>query len=86
MEDARGITTYTYDRRDRLETLTYPDGKKLEYGYDENSNRTSLKATIGATVLETTYTYDDGSRLDTVTDPNGGLYNFDWDPNAIVSS
>ena len=80
--DARGNTDYDYDIRDRLQTLTYPDGRKLDYGYDANSNRTSLVATIGTTVLTTTYTYDDASRLDVVTDPNLGTHDHDYDPNG----
>ncbi|MGH9462398.1 MAG: PKD domain-containing protein, partial [Vicinamibacteria bacterium] len=84
--DSRGVTNYAYDDRDRLETLIYPDGRKLEYGYDANGNRTSLTATIGSTVLTTSYSYDDASRLDIVTDPNGGQYDLDWDPNGNRSA
>ena len=40
--DARGVTDYEYDVRDRLSKLTYPDGRRLEYGYDANGNRTTL--------------------------------------------
>ncbi len=84
--DSRGVTSYTYDERDRLQSLAYPDGRRLDYVFDANGNRTSLKATIGPTILETIYTYDDASRLDTVADPNNGTYDFDWDRNGNRSS
>ena len=77
--DARGITSYEYDDRDRITALTYPDGRKLEYGYDLRGARTSLRAEVGGTELETTYGYDDAGRLDSVTDPNNGTYSFDYD-------
>ena len=62
---------YGYDLRDRLKILIYPDGRKLEYEYDGNGNRKTVKATIGTTVSTSRYTYDDANRLDLVTDPVG---------------
>ncbi len=80
--DGRGTTVYAYDLRDRLSTLIYPDGRRLDNVYDGNGNRTSLKATVGATVLETTFTYDDAGRLDVVTDPNSGQYDHEYDADG----
>jgi RHS repeat-associated protein len=85
--DARGVMSWTYDDRDRLESLTYPDGRKLEYAYDANGNRTSLTATIaGAPVLTTGYTYDDANRLDFVTDTAGRSYDHGYDANGNRTS
>jgi YD repeat-containing protein len=72
--NSRGTTNYTYDNRNRLETLTYPDGRKLTYGYDANGNRTSLTAEVGGETLTTTYSYDELNRLQTVTDSEGRDY------------
>jgi RHS repeat-associated protein len=80
--DDRGVTSYDYDVRDRLASLTYPDGRSLAYSYDANGNRTTMTATIpGATpiVLSTTYTYDDANRLDLVTDTAGRVYDHGYD-------
>lgn len=80
--DARGMTLYTYDNRDRLGSLTYPDGRKLEYAYDGEGNRTTLTAHVGGRVLTTTYAYDDAGRLDVVTDPLGRAYDHGHDANG----
>ena len=90
--DSRGVTNYTYDDRDRLESLTYPDGRSLAYLYDANGNRTRLTATLpavgggSATVLTTTYTHDDANRLDLVTDTAGRVYDHGYDLNGNRTS
>ncbi|MEO8198413.1 MAG: RHS repeat-associated core domain-containing protein, partial [Thermoanaerobaculia bacterium] len=84
--DARGVTTYGYDNRDRVTSLVYPDGRSLEYSYDAAGNRTALTANVASRTLTTSYTYDDLNRLDTVTDPNGGVYNHNYDANGNRSS
>lgn len=85
--DARGVTSWAYDDRDRLQSLTYPDGRALTYGYDDNGNRTSLVATIaGAPTLTTTYAYDDANRLDVVTDTAGRAYDHGYDANGNRTS
>ena len=85
--DARGVTSWTYDDRDRLESLTYPELRKLEYAYDGSGNRTTLTATIpGAPVLTTGYTYDDANRLDIVTDTALRTYDHGYDLNGNRTS
>jgi RHS repeat-associated protein len=64
-KDAKGnLTTLTYDGFDRLSRLTFPspttpgsvnNGDYEQYGYDANSNRTSLRKRDGSTL---TYQYD----------------------------
>ena len=69
--------------RDRWQSLTYPDGRKLEYAYDGNGNRTLLKATVaGPRPGLRPYTYDDASRLDLVTDPASNTYDHGYDNNG----
>jgi YD repeat-containing protein len=80
--DARGVTTYEYDDRDRLTRLVYPDGRRLEYAHDANGNRISLRASLSDTDYTTSYTYDDLSRLETVTDPAGKVYVHGYDANG----
>ncbi len=84
--DARGTTTYSYDLRDRLLTLTQPGfgsaTASLGYTYDGNGNRLTLTATIGSQTHTTSYTYDDAGRLDVVTDPAGRPYDHGYDPNG----
>ena len=80
--DARGTTTYDYDVRDRLKSLTYPDGRSLGYDYDPQGNRTKLTALIAATSLVVNSSYDELGRLATVTDPAGRVYTHGYDPNG----
>jgi RHS repeat-associated protein len=82
--DASGVTGYLYDDRDRVTRKTAPDGRRLEYGWDGTSNRTSLTAVLagGATTLATTSTWDNLNRLETVTDPQSRVTSFTYDDNS----
>jgi RHS repeat-associated protein len=80
--DARGTTSYGYDQRDRLKTLTYPDGRSLGYDYDRQGNRTKLTATIAALSLVTSQTFDPLNRLATVTDPANRVSTYGYDENG----
>jgi RHS repeat-associated protein len=76
--DARGVSSYTYDARDRLLSRTdyagTPDARSISYTYDAAGNRTSLTVPSGTT----TYTYDALNRLETVTDPDSGLTRYQY--------
>ena len=72
--DARGVTQYTYDVRDRLTLLTYPDGQTINYTYDAANNLTSISSLAGTI----SYIYDKG-RLKEVTDPAGRVTSFTYD-------
>ena len=63
-------TTYTYDDLDRLEKVTYPDGRSVAYGYDNVGNRTSEteRDPAGVVVSEKVAVFDAANRLGTVTD------------------
>ncbi|MEE3719725.1 polymorphic toxin-type HINT domain-containing protein [Tumidithrix elongata RA019] len=73
--DGRGITSYTYDQRDRLKTMLTPDQKSVTYGYDLLDNITSV-TTQAATI---NYSYDALNRLDTVKDGSRLLADYDYD-------
>jgi RHS repeat-associated protein len=73
--DARGVTTYSYDLRDRLLDVTHPDGATVEYTYDARGNRTSVAVSSGTT----TYAYDALNRPVAVTDPDSGVTTYTYD-------
>ncbi len=78
--DARGVTRYSYDNRERLISLTAPEGWTMRYGWDTTSNRTTVTADLGEQGSFTTaYTFDAKGRMATVTDPQGGVYTYDHD-------
>jgi YD repeat-containing protein len=64
--DARGVTKYTYDVRDRF-TRHNPDGTYLAYGYDANGNVTQRSTPAGTA----SYAYDNLNRLIAVTGFDG---------------
>nr|MBP8297471.1 PASTA domain-containing protein [Burkholderiales bacterium] len=71
--DSRGVTSYTYDLRDRIARIDNPDGSSLAYGYDAVGNRISVTAKTAAAAAPrtTTYTYDALNRLSTASGPGG---------------
>ena len=52
------MTSYTYDVRNRFVGMAYLDGRKFNYAWDANDNRTELIAHVAGPVLNTQYTYD----------------------------
>ena len=79
MQDASGITTYTYDSRDRLLTKATPIGT-LTYTYDAAGNLASINSSnIGGVSVD--YAYDALNRLATVTDNRlaGGVTTYSYD-------
>jgi YD repeat-containing protein len=58
-----GVTVHQYDERDRLTRIDYPDGRWIEYDYDEAGNRTELRTAN----QRTRYAFDALNRLSTVT-------------------
>ncbi len=73
--DARGITSYAYDLRDRVTRVTHPDGTEVVYTYDAKGNVTSTGSPAGTT----SSTYDNLNRLATVTDAGGGVTTYSYD-------
>jgi len=72
MTDASGVTTYTYDLRNRLQAKATPEGT-LTYTYDASGNVASIDSsnTNGTSVA---YAWDAADQLRTVTDNRlGGM-------------
>ena len=77
------VTTYAYDGCDQLESITYPDGKRVRYEYDKNDNLTKVTDRTGAV---TTYVYDAINRVTEIHRPNGvNTYNTYNARDQIVS-
>ena len=72
--DARGVTRWTYDVRDRVVSRIDPGGGVVRWAYDVRGNRTSVTTLAGVT----RYTYDELNRLVTVTAPDGGVTTYTY--------
>jgi RHS repeat-associated protein len=66
--DATGTTSLHYDANDRLERITYPGGRHLQYIYNAAGQRASSTNQLGHTL---TYGYDDAGRLQGISDETG---------------
>ena len=62
---AAGVSSYSYDQADRLQSWTKPDTTTVGYSYDKAGNR--------KTAGPTTFTYDERNRLTSSTD---GTYTY----------
>ncbi|WP_219892165.1 putative Ig domain-containing protein [Chamaesiphon polymorphus] len=87
--DGRGVTSFSYDLRDRLISKTDVDGSKISYTYDLAGNRTSVTTqVINGNANTTTYTFDERNRLDKVL--SGGVvltdYNYDAMSNLVKTT
>ena len=72
MTDASGVTTYTYDLRNRLHTKATPEGT-LTYTYDARGNVASIDSS-NANGTSVAYAWDVANQLSTVTDNRlGGM-------------
>ncbi|MEO1211793.1 MAG: RHS repeat-associated core domain-containing protein, partial [Cyanobacteria bacterium J06638_20] len=83
-DSAEGITTYTYDDNDRLQTETLrQNGTVIDtttYTYDDNGNLTQQVKNVTET---TTYTWNDDNRLVAVTTPEGNAVTYAYDDSGI---
>lgn len=90
--DAKGITTFTYDKLNRLAEITEPSGIKTTYSYDKAGNRQGEKKYAGASLLQdTSYTYDLANRLtqtetkmSTTSETEKTLYSYDAAGNLNI--
>ena len=81
-DDLIGVTSYTYDNLNLLESLTPPAFVPIDLGYDALSRRTFERR---GNSVDTTYTYDLASRLDTLTHAMGETMQaiFDYGVDAV---
>src|SRR6185312_6785394 len=78
--DNRGTTSYGYDARDRVTSVTLPEGWTLAYTYDAAGNRATVTSQYGTEAAKTTaYVYDSANRLQKVTSPEGEVTTFTYD-------
>jgi YD repeat-containing protein len=80
------VTTYTYDRLNRLVEVTYGSKSKVGYTYAKNGSRlteTTQDLATNATVTQT-YTYDRINRLRSITNSSDAAQSvaFDYDANG----
>jgi RHS repeat-associated protein len=69
MIDARQLTTsYAYNSRGKVVSVTHPDNTTESYTYDAFGKRTAVTDELGHA---TTFTYDEYNRVKSVTDPVG---------------
>ncbi|RLD01051.1 MAG: hypothetical protein DRI32_09660, partial [Chloroflexi bacterium] len=68
--DSSGIISHAYDSAGRLETVTYPDAKTVQYAYDNAGNRTRLTYPDGYYI---TYSHDALNRLTDVYEGDAAL-------------
>jgi len=86
--DGKGTTSYTYDKMNRLLTVTEPSGKKTTYTYDTAGNRSTETSVSGATTITKTYTYNTLGWLTSTSEVNGTTttkvtYAYDGNGNQI---
>ncbi len=79
--DERGqITRRAYDSRNRMVTLTAPDGLTIAVEYDAAGQRTAIVENVGTPVARRTeYTYDLAGRVASVTEPDGTSTGYEYD-------
>jgi len=89
--DGNGFTTiYRYDNNRRLTEIEYPDGKKVQYAFDEKGNKTfegHIDPGQNFAATTRTFTYDELNRLRSVTDTSLGKtiqYEFDENGNRSI--
>ncbi|MCX7747309.1 MAG: S8 family serine peptidase [Clostridia bacterium] len=87
---AKGLTSYTYDVLNRLESVKEPNGRLTVYAFDKAGNRITETVTLDGTTTVTSYSYDSQNRLlSTLTKVNGAeteAVKYTYDPNGNMIS
>ena len=76
LQDATGLTTYSYDSMRRIRSITYPGPKTLTYSYDAVGNRAVLQDHDGGL---TTYSYDSRKLLSYLLNPQSERTTWQYD-------
>jgi RHS repeat-associated protein len=90
--DPTGTTTFQYDADHRLVTTAYPNGVKVQDGYDASGDITSVVAGGATTLLQRTYSYTDPaghqtSQIYSFLDEGGFSTSYGYDAlNRLTSS
>jgi RHS repeat-associated protein len=74
--------SFTYDKLDRVKTITYQDGFVISYTYDRNGNVKARTDRAGSW----TFTYDDDNRLTSSSGPGTDDVSYTYDPKGNVTS
>jgi RHS repeat-associated protein len=82
--DGRGVSSYDYDDRGRLESITMPDGASVTFTWDGASRLVSRTVRVGAVSRRTSFAYE-GGRLDSVTDPEGGVTTYVYNAGGSLA-
>jgi RHS repeat-associated protein len=77
------VTTYTYDSKDHVSTVTDPASGVTTLGYDAVGNLTSKQ---NPRIKTTTYTYDNLSRLASEIDPLSHVRTYGYDAASRLTS
>ena len=88
----KGKTSYTYDKLNRLKTVTEPNGKVTEYTYDASGNRETETIRYNGETIVNTYENNEQNRLlRVVTRVNGSVtettvYTYDNNGNQLAAT
>ncbi|HLF79735.1 MAG TPA: RHS repeat-associated core domain-containing protein [Dehalococcoidia bacterium] len=74
--DDSGTTNYAFDALNRLQSVTFPGGKQVQYQYDNVGNHSQLTYHDAKTV---DYAYDEANKLTTVTDWASNVTTYAYD-------
>jgi len=83
MQDAGGITAFSYDELNRPKAVTYPGPKTVTYAYDAVGNRQVLTDPDGGI---TTYSYDSRNLLSWLLNPNAERSTWVYDAIGRVTT
>lgn len=87
-DDSKGKTIFSYDKLNRLSSVTEPDGKVTSYTFDTAGNRLAQMISKDSSNEVTTYLYNDQNRLlsmNVKTDGvliKDGIYSYDNNGNV----
>lgn len=77
------ITTYAYDKLDRVDVVTDPDGRRVKTDYfRDGKTKRVIKAYQSANMAPinyATYTLTPNGQIDALIDANGNVTNYDYD-------
>jgi len=79
--NALGTVAFTFDARNRLAEITYPDGGEIRYGYNERGDRVQMETADGAIH----YSYNAAGQLSAVEDRNGGVTEYEYTAAGLPS-